>query len=331
MRRRDFIGLLGSAAAAWPLAGNAQQPGGVKRLGILMSVQDDAEGKAQLSGFTQALAGLGWVEGRNLQMEVRWGGGDASLARTHAKELVGLKPDVILAQGTPVTAALKRETQSIPIVFVVVTDPVGDGFVAGLPHPGGNITGFLTSESAITAKMLEFLKEITPALKRVALLFNPDSAPGGGTYYSRDFDAAARLSKLDLVPGRAYDDAEIETVVRSLAKEPNGGLVVMPDFFMFNHIELITSLARQKRIPAVYPWKFVVTKNAGLLSYGPDLGDIVRRGASYVDRVLRGGKPADLPVQVPVKFEMVINVKTAGDLGLAVPPSMLLSADEVIE
>jgi len=330
MKRRAFIMLVGGAVA-WPFAGNAQQPSGVKRLAILMSVQDDAEGTAQLSGFTQALAGLGWVEGRNLQTEVRWGGGDASLARAHAKELVGLKPDVILAQGTPVTAALKRETQSIPIVFVVVTDPVGDGFVAGLPHPGGNITGFLTSEAAIAAKMLEFLKEITPGLKRVALLFNPNSAPGGGTYYSRDFDAAARLSKLELVAGRAYNDTEIEAVVTSLAKEPNGGLVVMPYFFMFNHIELITSLARQNRIPAVYPWKFVVTKNAGLLSYGPDLSDIVRRGAAYVDRVLRGGKPADLPVQVPVKFEMVINVKTAGALGLTVPPSMLLSADEVIE
>jgi ABC-type uncharacterized transport system substrate-binding protein len=332
MKRREFVKLLGTAAAsAWPLAARAEQPGGTRHLGVLMSVQDDAEGKGQLSGFTQALAGLGWIEGRNLQTEVRWGGGDATRARMHAKELVGLKPDVILAQGTPVTAALKRETQSIPIVFVVVTDPVGDGFVAGLPHPGGNITGFLTSESAITAKMLELLKEITPALKRVAMLFNPDSAPGGGTYYSRDFDAAVRSSKLELVSGRAYSDAEIEAVMTSLAKEPNGGLVVMPDFFMFNHIEPITSLARQNRVPAIYPWKFVVTKNAGLLSFGPDLNDIVRRGASYVDRVLRGGKPADLPVQVPVKFEMAINAKTASTLGLAVPPSMILQADEVIE
>jgi ABC-type uncharacterized transport system substrate-binding protein len=332
MRRREFVRFLGAVmASVCPLVARAQQPGATRRLGILMSVQDDAEGKAQLSGFTQALAGLGWIEGRNLQTQIRWGGGDARVAQMHAKELVGLRPDVILSQGTPVTAALKRETQSIPIVFVVVTDPVGDGFVAGLPHPGGNITGFLTSESAITAKMFELLKEIAPGLKRVAMLFNPDSAPGHGTYYSHDFDAAAKLSKLQLVSGRAYNDAEIEAVMMSLAKEQNGGLVVMPDFFMFNHIEPITSLARQNKVPAIYPWKFVVTKNAGLLSFGPDLNDIVRRGAAYVDRVLRGEKPADLPVQVPVKFEMAINVKTAGALGLAVPPSMLLQADEVIE
>jgi putative tryptophan/tyrosine transport system substrate-binding protein len=332
MRRREFVRFLGATvASAWPLVARAQQPGRTRRLGILMSVQDDAEGKAQLSGFAQALAGLGWIEGRNLQTQVRWGGGDASVAQMHAKELVGLKPDVILSQGTPVTAALKRETQSIPIVFVVVTDPVGDGFVAGLPHPGGNITGFLTSESGITAKMLELLKGISPGLKRVAMLFNPNSAPGRGTYYSRDFDAAAKISKLELASGSAHDDGEIKAVMMSLAKEPNAGLVVMPDFFMFNHIEQITSLARQNRIPAIYPWKFVVTKNAGLLSFGPDLNDIVRRGASYVDRVLRGEKPADLPVQVPVKFEMAINIKTAGALGLAVPSSMLLQADEVIE
>jgi putative ABC transport system substrate-binding protein len=221
MRRREFVRFLGAAAAsAWPMAARAQQPGGTRRLGILMSVQDDAEGKAQLSGFMQALAGLGWIEGRNLQTQVRWGGGDARVAQMHAEELVGLKPDVILSQGTPVTAAFKRTTQSIPIVFVVVTDPVGDGFVAGLPHPGGNITGFLTSESAITAKMLELLKEIAPGLKRVAMLFNPDSALGHGAYYSHDFDAAAKLSKLELMSGRAYNDAEIEAVITSLAKEP---------------------------------------------------------------------------------------------------------------
>jgi len=332
MRRREFITLLGGAAAsAWPLIVRAEQIGGVRRLGVLMSAQDDAEGKAQFSGFTQALAGLGWVEGRNLQTEVRWGGGDVNRARTYAKELVALKPDVILAQGTPVTAALRRETQSIPIVFVVVTDPVGDGFVTALAHPGGNITGFLTSESGITAKMLELLGEIAPGLKRAAILFNPDTSPGGGTYYSRDFDAAARSSKLEPIAGRARSDAEIEAVLASLAKEPNSGLVVMPDFFMFNHIERITSLAAQNKVPAIYPWKFVVTRTGGLLSYGPDLNDIVRRGAAYVDQVLRGDKPADLPVQVPVKFEMAINAKTAKLLGLTVSPSMIVRADEVIE
>jgi putative ABC transport system substrate-binding protein len=332
MRRREFITLLSGAAVAWPLVARAEQPGNVRRLGVLMSAQEnDPEGKAQLSGFTQALAGLGWVDGRNLRMEVRWGGGDVNRARTYAKELVALQPDVILAQGTPVTAALQRETRTIPIVFVVVTDPVGDGFVAGLPHPGGNITGFLTSESAITAKMLELLGEIVPGLKRVAMLFNPDTAPGGGTYYFRDFEAAARSSSVEPITARARSDAEIEAILIALGGESGGGLIVMPDFFMFNHVEPIISLAAGNNVPAIYPWRSVVVRNGALLSYGPDLRDIVRRGAPYVDQVLRGAKPADLPVQVPVKFEMALNAKTAKTLGLSVPPSMLLRADEVIE
>jgi ABC-type uncharacterized transport system substrate-binding protein len=259
------------------------------------------------------------------------GGGDVNRARAFAKELVALKPDVILAQGTPVTAALQRETRTIPIVFVVVTDPVGDGFVAGLPHPGGNITGFLTSEAGITAKMLELLREIAPGLKNVAMLFNPDTAPGGGTYYLRDFDSAARSSKMEPIDARARSDAEIETIITSLGEKSGSGLVVMPDFFMFNHVQPIILLAARNKVPAIYPWKFVVARDGALLSYGPDLKDIVRRGAVYVDQVLRGAKPANLPVQVPVKFEMAVNARTAKTLGLVVPQSMLLRADEVIE
>jgi putative tryptophan/tyrosine transport system substrate-binding protein len=332
MRRRDFIAGIAGSAAAWPLAARAQQTGRMRRLGVLMAPQEsDPEGKAQLSGFTQALAALGWIEGRNLQMEVRWGGGDANRARIYAKELVALQPDVILAQGTPVTAAFQRETRTIPIVFVVVTDPVGDGFVAGLAHPGGNITGFLTSESAITGKMLELLTEIAPGLKRVAMLFNPDTAPGGGMYYLRGFEAAAQLSKVEPIVARARSDGEIETIVTSLGREPKGGLVVMPDFFMFNHVEPIISLAARNNVPTIYPWRFVVGKNGALLSYGPDLKDIVRRGAPYVDQIFRGAKPADLPVQVPVKFEMAVNANTAKALDLTVPSSMLLRADEVVE
>jgi putative ABC transport system substrate-binding protein len=215
VKRREFITLLGGAAA-WPLAARAQEGERVRRIGVLMSAnEDDPEGKAQLSGFTRELAGLGWTDGRNLRMEIRWGGGsDVNRARIFAKELIALAPDVILAQGTPVTAALQRETRTIPIVFVVVTDPVGDGFVAGLPHPGGNITGFLTSESAITAKMFELLTEIAPG--RVAMLFNPDTAPGGGAYYFRDFEAAARSSKVEPIAARARSDTEIETAVTSL-------------------------------------------------------------------------------------------------------------------
>src|SRR5260370_14360303 len=323
MKRREFIKAAVGTVAVWPLAARAQQGDRVRRLAVLMGVEEsDPEAKAQLSGFTQALAQLGWTEGRNLGIEVRWGGGsDVDRARSLAKELVALKPDVILWQGTPVTAAFKRETQIIPIVFVVVTDPVGDGFVAGLPHPGGNITGFLTSESGITAKMLELLSEIAPGLKRIAILFNPDTAPGGGAYYLRDFEAAAQSSKVDAVVARARSDAEIESAVTALGETPGAGLVVMPDFFVRIHVQPIT----------IYPWRFVVSRDGGLLSYGPDLKDIVRRGAVYVDQVLRGAKPADLPVQVPVKFEMAVNTKTAEALGLAVPTSMLLRADEVIE
>ena len=264
-------------------------------------------------------------------MEVRWGRGDIDRIRTLAKELVALQPDVILAHGTPVTAALHRETRTIPIVFVTVSDPVGDGFVAGLPHPGGNISGFLTSESTITAKMFELLTEIAPGLKRVAMLFNPDTAPGGGAYYFRDFEPAVRSTNVEPIAARAQSDAEIEAIVTSLGGEPGSGLIIMPDYFMLNHIRSITSLAARNNVPAIYPWRSVVADDGALFSYGPDLRDIVRRGAPYVDRILRGEKPADLPVQVPVKFEMAVNAKTAKALGFTVPPSIRLRADEVIE
>jgi putative ABC transport system substrate-binding protein len=332
MKRREFISLVGGAAALWSQVASAQNPSGVRRIGVLLSLAEtDPEGKAQLSGFTQGLAELGWIDGRNLRTEIRWGRGDIDRIRTFAKELVALQPDVILAHGTPVTAALHRETRTIPIVFVTVSDPVGDGFVAGLPHPGGNITGFLTSESTITAKMFELLTEIAPGLKRVAILFNPDTAPGGGTYYFRDFEPAVRSNNVEPIAARARSDAEIEAVVTSLGGEPGGGLVVMPDYFMLNHIGPITLLAARNNVPAIYPWRSVVATDGALLSYGPDLRDIVRRGAPYVDRILRGEKPADLPVQVPVKFEMAVNAKTAKALGLTVPPSIRLRADEVIE
>src|SRR6516164_8733385 len=230
-RRREFITLLSGAAALWSQAASAQNPGGVRRLGVLLSLaESDPEGKAQFSGFTQGLAELGWIDGRNLQMEIRWGRGDIDRIRTFAKELVVLQPDVILAHGTPATAALHRETRTIPIVFVTVSDPVGDGFVAGLPHPGGNITGFLTSESTITAKMFELLTEIAPGLKRVALLFNPDTAPGHGAYYLPDFEAAARSTNIEPIAARARSDGEIEAAVTSLGKDLGGGLIVTPDY-----------------------------------------------------------------------------------------------------
>jgi putative tryptophan/tyrosine transport system substrate-binding protein len=332
MRRRDFITLVSGAAVTRPLAAYAQQPERMRVIGVLMSVEEnDPEGKTELTRFTQGLAESGWTDGRNLRMEIRWGGGDVNRTRTFAKELVALQPDVILAQGTPGTAALQRETHTIPVVFVVVADPVGPGFVAGLSRPGGNITGFINSEAVMGAKMLELLREIAPRFERVAMIFNPDTAPGRGTYYLRDFEAGARSSNLKSIAAEARSDADIETVVASLRGEPRGGLVVTPDYFMLNHTEQIVSQAARNNVPTVYPWKSVVVKQDGLLSYGPDLVDIVRRSAPYVDKILRGAKPADLPVQVPVKFEMAVNIKTAKVLGLTVPPSILLRADEVVE
>ena len=332
MRRREFITLIGCATVAWPFVALAQKPDRTRRIGVLMSLgENDPEGKAQLSGFTQGLADLGWPEGPNLRIDVRWGGGDVNNIRTFAKELVAMQPDLIVAQGTPVTAALQRETRTISIVFVVVTDPVGEGFVEGLAHPGGNITGFITSEAAMGSKMLDLLLDIAPDIKRAAMLFNPDTAPGGGKYYLGDFEAAARSSRVQPIAARAQSDAEIEAVVTSFGREPDGGLIVMPDFFMLNHVRPILLQAARSNVPTIYPWRYIVTKEGGLISYGPDFRDIVRRAAPYVDRILRGAKPDDLPVQVPVKFEMAVNVKTAKSLGLAVPPSLLLRADEVIE
>lgn len=332
IKRREFVGLLGGATVAWPFAALAQKPDRPRRIGVLMSLgENDPEGKAQLSGFTQGLAGLGWPDGPKLGMDVRWGGGDVNKIRAFAKELVAMQPDVILSQGTPVTAARQRETRTIPIVFVVVTDPVGEGFVAGLPLPGGNITGFITSEAAMGSKMLDLLLDIAPGINRVAMIFNPDTAPGGGKYYLGDFEAAARSSKVTPIAARAQSDAEIKAVITSLGREPDGGLVVMPDFFMLNHVQPILLQAARSNVPTIYPWRYVVSKEGGLISYGPDFRDIVRRAAPYVDRILRGAKPADLPVQVPVKFEMALNVKTARALGLSVPASLLLRADEVIE
>jgi putative ABC transport system substrate-binding protein len=331
LKRRYLITLIGGAVA-WPFAARGQKTVGMRHVAVLMSAAEkDPEGKAQLAGFVQRLAELGWSEGRNLRLEIRWGAGNLDQIGIFARELVASQPDVILASSTPVTAALHRETQTIPVVFVVVSDPVGDGFVASLAHPGGNITGFVHSENGIGAKMLQLLNQIAPDVKRVAMLFNPDTAPGGGTYYFRDLETAARSSQIEPIAARAQSDAEIENVITSLGAEPGGGLIVQPDPFMFNREKTIASLAARTKVPTIYPWKFAVTTNGGLLSYGPDLEDIFRRGAPYVDQVLRGVKPADLPVQVPIKFEMAVNARTAKALGLAVPLSITLAADEVIE
>jgi putative ABC transport system substrate-binding protein len=250
--------------------------------------------------------------------------------RTFAKELVGLQADVILANTTPVTAALQRETRTIPIVFVIVSDPVGAGFVASLPRPGGNITGFINVEAEMAGKWLELLTEIAPGVKRAAAMFNPYTAPGGGSYYLSAFEAAARSLKVEPIVAPVHSDAEIETIVASLGREVGGGLVVMPDGFTFVHRATTISLTARNNVPAVYT-QSVFARDGGLLSYGHDRVDIFRRSASYVDRILRGAKPAELPVQLPTKFEMALNLKTAKALGLTVPPSFYWRADEVIE
>ena len=330
MKRREFITLLGGAAA-WPLAAHAQQPERMRRIGVLMGFdENDPEAKGWLSGFMQGLAELGWSDGRNMRMDVRWTAGNPDRMRAFAKDLVDLKCDVILSQTTPVTAALQLETQTIPIIFVMVADPVGAGFVASVARPNGNLTGFMVWEPSMPGKWLELFTEIAPAVRRVAIMFNPDAAPYVTSYSLPSFEAAARSVKVEPIVASVHSDAEIETVIASLGREQRSGLVVQGDPFTETRRALIILLAARNNVPAVYPnsgW----ARDGGLLSFGVTMADEFRRAAPYVDRVLRGAKPPDLPVQLPVKFEMVLNAKSAKALGLALPPSIQLRADEVIE
>jgi putative ABC transport system substrate-binding protein len=331
MRRRDFVAGLGGVAA-WPIAARAQLSERVRRVGVLMGYDEtDPRGKSYISAFTQALGELGWTDARNVRIEVRWGADNLGLMRMFAKELVDLQPDVILAHTSPVVTAFQLETRTIPIVFVALADPVGAGFVQSLSRPGGNITGFANLEGIMAGKWLQLLTEIAPAVKRVAVMFNPDMAPGRGSLYLPSFEAAARSLKVEPIVTPVHSDAEIDTMITSLGREPGGGLVVVPDggFTAIHRAPIVLSAARNN-VPAVYNGEAYV-RDGGLLSYGPSRADIFRRSASYVDSILRGAKPADLPVQLPVKFEMIINAKAAKALGLTVPQSILLSADEVIE
>jgi putative ABC transport system substrate-binding protein len=330
MKRRQFITLLGGAAT-WPLAARAQQPDRVRRVGVLMAFnENDATSKDFLSAFTQALAELGWSDGRNVQIDVRYCGDSVDRMRMLSKEVVDLQPDVILTDTTPITAAVQRETRTIPIVFVVVSDPVGSGFVASLPRPGGNITGFMPNEPSLGGKWLELLTEIAPGVNRAAFMFNPETAPYVPSYYLPSFEAAARTFNVTPIVVAVHSDAEIEPVISSLAREPRGGLVGMADNFMLVHRALIVSLAARNNVPAVY-YDADFVRDGGLLSYGADFGDMFRRAGPYVDRILRGARPADLPVQLPAKLTMALNAKTAKALGLVVPQSILVRADEVIE
>jgi putative ABC transport system substrate-binding protein len=326
--RRNFITLLGGAAA-WPLAARAQQRDRVRRIGVLMvGDENDPERKRRLSAFTQALAGFGWTDGRNVRMDVRWGGDDINRTRALAQELVGLQPDIILTSGTPETVALQRETRTIPIVFAGAGDPVATGIVARLDRPSGNVTGFATLEATLGGKWLELLSEIAPGLKRAAIMLNPDNAAVSA--FMPSIETAARSLKVVPITAPVHSDAEIETAIIALGREPGGGLVLIPDGWMNEHRASIISAAALNNVPAVYGVSSTV-RDGGLLSYGPDPVDAFRRAATYVDRILRGEKPGDLPVQLPTKFEMVVNRKTATALGLAIPPSILLRADEVID
>jgi ABC-type uncharacterized transport system substrate-binding protein len=330
MKRRDFITLLGGAAAAWPLAAHAQQPDRMRRIGVLMSLaESDPEAQARVTAFLQGLQTLGWAEGRNVRIDIRWAASDASLMQQFARELVELQPDLILSHNTPTTASLLRQTRTIPIVFVVVSDPVGSGFVASFPRPSGNVTGLTNIEPTMAGKWLELLKEIAPIVARVALLFNPATAPYA-EYYLGPFKAAAASLALEMIAAPVRDTSELESAIAAQARAPNGGLVVMTDSFLVAHRAEITSLAARHRLPAVYPFRFFV-ELGGLLSYGNDLFDSFRRAATYADRILKGATPNELPVQAPVKFELVINLKTAKALGLEIPPTLLARADEVIE
>jgi putative ABC transport system substrate-binding protein len=331
MRRRDFISSIG-AAATWPIGARAQQQRDqTRRIGVLMAYpESDSEGQAFIAAFREGLQKRGWHENRNIRIEYRWATlGDPDLLQRFAKELVALQPELILSHNTPTTAAMLQQTRIIPIIFALVNDPIGGGFVASLPRPDGNATGFTAFEGSEAGKWLELLKEIAPRVTRVAFLFNPATAPYAEIFLN-PFKAAAVSFAVEGIVAPVHDTSEIELVIAAQAREPNGGLIVMPSAFATLHRMEITSLAARYSIPAVYPFRFF-SELGGLLSYGNDFVDNFRRAASYVDRILKGAKPSELPVQAPVKFELVINLKTAKALGLDVPSLLQQRADEVIE
>jgi ABC-type uncharacterized transport system substrate-binding protein len=328
MRRRTFITLLGGAAA-WPLAARAQQSDRMRRIGVLMDLAaDDPEGRVRLAVFRAELSRLGWADGGNTRIDIRWGAGVANRMREFAEELVALMPDAILASGSPSVGALQQSTMKLPVVFASVVDPVGAGFVASLARPGGNITGFMLLEYSIGTKWLELLKDVEPRVSRVAVLRDPTLASGSGQFGA--IQAVASSFGVELSPIGMRNAGEIEDAVNAFARGAKGGLIVTASTLATLHRELIVALASRHRLPAVYSNRLFVT-GGGLLSYSPDRIDQFRQAAAYVDRILKGEKPADLPVQAPTKFEFVINLKTAKALGLELPPTLLARADEVIE
>jgi putative tryptophan/tyrosine transport system substrate-binding protein len=329
MQRREFITLLGSAAATWPVLARAQQPGRVRRIGVLSGFSvDDSEGQARVAAFTQALAQLGWTDGRNVQIEYRWGAGGADNIRKYATELVALAPDVVLATGGTSLGPLLQASSTVPIVFANVPDPVGSGFVESLARPGGNATGFMQFEYNLSAKWLELLKQIAPGVTRAKVLWDPAITAGIGQFAI--IQSVASSVGMEVSPVNVRDAGEIERAITVFARSSNGGLIVTGSALALVHRELIVTLAGRHKLPAVYFDRAFVTAG-GLISYGAVLIDQFRGAAGYVDRILKGEKPADLPVQAPTKYEVVINLKTAKALGLDLPPTLLARADEVIE
>jgi putative tryptophan/tyrosine transport system substrate-binding protein len=329
MRRRTFIQGI-AASAAWPLAAQAQQSARMRRIGVLMGyAETDREGQAFVAALREELQRLGWMNGRNLQIDFRWASSDLEAMQRFAKELISLQPDLILSNNTPTTEALLKQTHSISIIFATVADPIGSGFVADLARPGGNVTGFITTEASLGGKWLELLKELVPRVTRVAMLYNPASATYA-EYYLSPFKAAATSLAVEAIAAPVHDTSEFDSVFAAQAREANSGLIVMPDTFLIAHRAEITSLATRYRLPTVYPYRYFAAEG-GLLSYGDDLTDNFRRAATYIDRILKGARPSELPVQAPVKFDLVINLKTAKALGLDVPLFFQQRASEVIE
>jgi putative ABC transport system substrate-binding protein len=330
MKRREFIYLVGVAAAAWPLAARGQQSEQMKRIGVLMFYADsDHEGQKRVTVFREELQRLGWEEGRNMQIEYHWYMGDVEKARASAAELVRIAPDVIVANGAAGLEKLQKATRTIPIVFTLIGEPVARGFVQSLARPGGNITGFTNLEATTAAKWIELLKEIAPSVKRVAIIYNPATSPFA-ILFARSAEVAAQTLELEPVSAVVHSPGEIEATIKTLSTDPGASLIVVPDGFAQTHRKLIIELAARYSLPAVYPFRFF-PNDGGLLSYGVEPHGVFRQTAAYVDRILRGAKPADLPVQQPTKFELVINLKTAKTLGLTIPPTLLSRADALIE
>jgi ABC-type uncharacterized transport system substrate-binding protein len=329
MRRREFIRLLGGTLAAQAIPASAQELR-VRTVGVLIGFANDAEAKARIDAFEQSLESEGWSVGQNLRIEYRYAEGDSARMQALAKELVELKPDCVLGQSTPVTAAVMRATRTIPIVFVAVSDPIGSGFVASMARPGGNITGFTVLQASIAGKYLEILKEMVPQLARAAIMYNPNSVPGGGTFFTRPFIESATKLKVQPITAEVHDRSEIENAVMKLGRESGSGLILVPDNFMSVHRDPVISLTAQFRIPAIYPYRYFA-EAGGLVSYGVDAIDQFRRASEYVSRILRGAKPADLPVRAPTKVELVINLRTAKALGIVIPKMLLAGAHQVIE